>query len=401
MKLTLESIREVDALVRSRAKYVSDPELRDSWTSYAKDVQAGRSFEGDCDDWAQTTIHIMVLRGADRTKLYRALVSSTGAHIDHMIGLVELDNGELWSIGDTFGPPQKVNGRTVGPHKIIQTSKVSEKTLWRSWGKTKLRRQTNTAAVGMTTSDAGVDFIKSHEKLMRRAYDDWAPKKILKPGDKIMGMLTIGYGHTGSVKIGDYISEGQALSLLRKDLRTAERGVQRLVRVGLTQSQFDALVSFVFNVGEPQFSKSTLLRKINAKAPVHEIRTQFGRWVYDNGKVLAGLVKRRSAEASMFAGEVVTHGAIEPMYRSSNITAAPLVEEDKSAAKSKDVWALGGVTGLGSVSVISQLKEAFETARESFYDFAPLYALTGAVVAGLAAWLLYKRLREILVEAKR
>lgn len=402
MNLTLETIRDIDHLVRSRATYVNDPEMRDTWTSYAKEVLAGRFFTGDCDDWAQTAIHLLVIKGADRKRLYRALVSSTGTHIDHMIGLVELDNGEMWSVGDTFGPPQKVIRDRVGQHLIIQTSCVAEKTLWRAWGGKKLARETNTAAVAMTTSDAGVDFIKSYEKLVRRAYDDHAPRKTLKPGDTIIGELTIGYGHTGpDVTIGLYISEARALEILKKDLKVAERGVQRLVRVGLTQTQFDALVSFVFNVGETQFARSTLLRKINAKASVAQIQAQFRRWVYDNGKELPGLVRRRNAEAALWTGEVVTHGSVMPMYRVSNITASGLVEEDRSPARSKDIWALGGATGLGSVGVLSQIKDLFVEAKQSFEDFHLLYMLVGVIVAGLTAWLLYKRLREILVEAKR
>lgn len=89
------------------------------------------------------------------------------------------------------------------------------------------------------------------------------------------------------------------MALLRADLGTAEAAVNRLVTVPLTQNQFDALVSLVFNIGEGNFSKSTLLRRLNA-GEREAAAGQFGRWNKSKGVELAGLTKRRAAERELF-----------------------------------------------------------------------------------------------------
>lgn len=93
----------------------------------------------------------------------------------------------------------------------------------------------------MQTSDRGLEFIKHHEGLETKAYPD--------PGSADGHPWTIGVGHTKGVKKGDTCTVAQAMEWLREDVRTAEAAVLRLVKVPLTQAQFDALVSFVFNVG--------------------------------------------------------------------------------------------------------------------------------------------------------
>lgn len=85
------------------------------------------------------------------------------------------------------------------------------------------------------------------------------------------------------------------------DIRDAVAAVRALVKVPLKQGQFDALVDFVFNEGEEQFEHSTLLHYLNA-GDYAGAATQFGRWIYDDGVVLKGLIKRRAAERDMFTG---------------------------------------------------------------------------------------------------
>ncbi len=97
------------------------------------------------------------------------------------------------------------------------------------------------------------------------------------------------------------ITEAQAEQMLTEDLVRFERIVERLVRVRVNQGQFDALVSFTYNVGEGNFTNSTLLRKLNA-GDTAGAAEQFARWVHASGKVLPGLVKRRAAERAMFLG---------------------------------------------------------------------------------------------------
>jgi lysozyme len=149
----------------------------------------------------------------------------------------------------------------------------------------------------MKTSNKGIDFIKRHEALRLNAYLDAA------------GVWTIGYGHTGGVNSGDVISEKQAEEFLRADLTTAERALNR-TRLQLNQNQFDALISFIFNVGvgrpksHPKgpagFLGSTLLIKARHDANDPTIRKEFERWIYAGGKILNGLVRRRKEEAELY-----------------------------------------------------------------------------------------------------
>lgn len=95
------------------------------------------------------------------------------------------------------------------------------------------------------------------------------------------------------------ISETEAEELLRKDVESAERAVLRLVNVPLTDGQFDALVSFTYNLGSGALQCSTLRRKVNRQAHA-EVPEQLMRWVWAGGRKLNGLVKRRNCESSMY-----------------------------------------------------------------------------------------------------
>jgi lysozyme len=118
------------------------------------------------------------------------------------------------------------------------------------------------------------------------------------------GIPTIGVGHTRGVKMGDRCSQQQADVWLTQDLQDAEAAVNSLVQGPLSQGQFDALVSFVFNLGAGNLKKSTLLRMLNDGRPF-AAAAQFKLWVNSNGQRLQGLVDRRSAEEAMFLGTEV------------------------------------------------------------------------------------------------
>ena len=139
----------------------------------------------------------------------------------------------------------------------------------------------------MRISRTGIELIKAHEGLRLAAY--------ICPS----GVPTIGYGHTYNVKMGDRITEEQAEKFLIDDLAVAEREVNRY-GLNLTQNQFDALVSFVFNVGVGNFRSSTLLKRLKANPNDPDIANQFKKWVYGGGKVLPGLVRRREEEAKLY-----------------------------------------------------------------------------------------------------
>ena len=114
------------------------------------------------------------------------------------------------------------------------------------------------------------------------------------------GVLTIGYGHTGSdVKEGSRVSREEAENLLTRDLERFEKDILKMVKVELTQNQFDALVSFTYNVGSGALKGSTLLKKLNVGSYM-EAADEFLKWTKAGGKELPGLVKRRRTERALF-----------------------------------------------------------------------------------------------------
>ena len=140
----------------------------------------------------------------------------------------------------------------------------------------------------MNISQNGINLIKQFEGCRLEAYKCPA------------GVWTIGYGHTGAdVVSGKKITQEQAENLLKQDLIVHCNNVSKLVKVKLNQNQFDALVSFEYNVGYGNFSSSTLLKLLN-KGDYAGAAGQFERWVYAGKTVLAGLQKRRKAEMSCF-----------------------------------------------------------------------------------------------------
>ena len=140
----------------------------------------------------------------------------------------------------------------------------------------------------MKLLDNTIELIKHHEGFSAEPY--------LCPAE----VWTIGYGHTGDVSAHTIpISEAYGEQLLREDIKTAERSVAKCVSARLSDAQYSALVSFVFNLGEGNFRRSTLLKKLNAKDYLGAAN-EFDRWVYGGGRKLKGLEKRRKAEKELF-----------------------------------------------------------------------------------------------------
>lgn len=143
-------------------------------------------------------------------------------------------------------------------------------------------------------SNAGLSIIKTYEGFRSNPY--------LCPA----GVPTIGYGATyyansDKVTLNDsIITKVQADALLEKMLVRYETGVSRYVKSNINQNQFDALVSFAYNLGLGALQKSTLLKKVNANPKDKNIRYQFSRWVRANGRVLKGLQRRRKAESQLY-----------------------------------------------------------------------------------------------------
>ena len=141
----------------------------------------------------------------------------------------------------------------------------------------------------MKTSNQGKNLIKEAEGLRLDAYKCPA------------GVPTIGWGHTKRVKMGQHITVQQAEDLLVEDIAPIDRLLNAL-KINFRQEQFDALVSWIFNLGAGNFKSSTMYKLILADARDEEITDSLIRWTYSGKQQLPGLMKRRVAEANLFIG---------------------------------------------------------------------------------------------------
>lgn len=145
----------------------------------------------------------------------------------------------------------------------------------------------------MRISDRGLEIIKEFEGFRARAY--------ICPA----GVWTIGYGHTRGVKAGDVVTEQQATELLRNDAKEAEEAVTDLVKVELSQWQFDALVSLVYNIGSGNFYNSTICRLLNEGCDDEDrLRHAWCMWKRAGGRTLSGLIRRREKEFKLFTNKL-------------------------------------------------------------------------------------------------
>lgn len=142
----------------------------------------------------------------------------------------------------------------------------------------------------MKISQKGIDLIKKFEGCKLTAYRD------------SVGIPTIGVGHTKGVKMGMTITQAQADAYLREDLIPCEQTLNKL-GINFTQNAFDALCSWIFNLGSGAFNSSTMKRYIVAKKSDEDITDQLIKWCNAGGKPLLGLKRRRVAEANMFLGK--------------------------------------------------------------------------------------------------
>jgi len=222
----------------------------------------------------------------------------------------------------------------------------------------------------MKTSNAGLAIIQHEEGLRLKAYRCPA------------GVWTIGYGHTsaqGFPKVHQYlvITKDEAIKILRDDLEITEDAVTRNVKVPLSQNQFDALVSFVFNVGEPSFKSSTLLKRLNKK-DYDSVPSELMKWVRAGGVPNAGLKSRREREGSVFAGtRPVMPQKIDPPRR---------------MVSSREGNAAILVSSLASVRLFNEAAVVVSEASEHSKSLLPLLASPTillplvVVIAGVLIW---------------
>ena len=139
----------------------------------------------------------------------------------------------------------------------------------------------------MKISQEGIALIKRFEGCELKAYQD------------SVGVWTIGYGHTKEVKEGDEINQEHAEFMLTEEMPEYEGYINNMVKVPLEQNQFDALCSWVYNLGPTNLKNSTLLTVLNQER-YKEVPQEIKRWNKAGGVVLNGLIIRRQAEALLF-----------------------------------------------------------------------------------------------------
>jgi len=188
-------------------------------------------------------------------------------------------------------------------------------------------------------NNASINLITTFEGFVDRWYPDpahgWA-------------VPTLGYGHTdaaGSPKYADnknlWVTEAEARAILKYDMRKYSGAVDRLVKVPLNANQYGALSSFTYNLGEDNFGKSTLLKKLNA-GDYAGAAAEFPRWNKAGGKVLAGLTRRRKAEQDLFltpvSGSAPAAGVTNPEAPTPNKVAGAIVGLIAAAVAGVYVW---------------------------------------------------------------
>jgi lysozyme len=186
----------------------------------------------------------------------------------------------------------------------------------------------------MNMTDEGLDLIRQFEGFRGTAYRD------------PVGVWTIGYGHTSmagapEVVAGLAISEAEASEILARDVEQFARGLRELLRIELSDGQFSALVSFAFNVGLGALKKSSVLVAVNAR-DFAAVPRRLQLWTKAGGHVLPGLVRRRAAEAALFASASVI--AVQP-------TQAKPVEQSKTVWSAAFVMLLAVLQAWLSASV--------------------------------------------------
>lgn len=149
--------------------------------------------------------------------------------------------------------------------------------------------KTRVSAAALVISLAGLFSITSHEGFRDKAYRD------------PVGIPTIGYGETKDVKMGDTITQREALERLKVSANEHGKGMARCIRVPLSQNEYDAFLSFTYNVGVGAFCKSTLVKKLNREDYAGACK-ELLRWDKAGGKVLPGLTKRRQDEYKLCMG---------------------------------------------------------------------------------------------------
>ena len=229
----------------------------------------------------------------------------------------------------------------------------------------------------MKMSQSGKDMLVDFEGVRLKAYKCPA------------GVWTIGIGATNPpVNATDEITREEAFKRLDRDLVQYEDGVKRLIQVGLTQGQFDALVDFAYNAGVGALAKSTLLKKVNA-GKFDEVPAEFMKWTKGGGKELPGLVRRRRAEVKLWRG-------LEEDIPVSNTQARFQPDQpkaSKSIVQSKEANAAVAAGGLGTIAVVQEVMPLVKEGGDLLGSLSPTILILVVIIAAAGAVWYFRRQR--------
>jgi lysozyme len=236
----------------------------------------------------------------------------------------------------------------------------------------------------MKTSKAGIAHIREFEGERLKAYRCSA------------NVLTIGVGHTSAagapeVCEGMTITAEESAEILARDLEKFERGVEKLVTIEVTQNQFDVLVSFAFNCGLGALQKSTLLKRVN-EGKFDAVPAELMKWTKAGGKEVAGLVRRRRAEAKLWRG-VDTEKPVDILEAR---LAPDQPKASKSIAQSKEANAAVAAGGLGTIAVAQEVIPLVKEGGDILSSLSPTVLILVVIViaAGAVWWFRKQRLDE-------
>ena len=229
----------------------------------------------------------------------------------------------------------------------------------------------------MKMSQSGKDMLVDFEGVRLKAYKCPA------------GVWTIGIGATNPpVNATDEITREEAFKRLDRDLVQYEDGVKRLIQVGLTQGQFDALVDFAYNAGVGALQKSTLLKKVNA-GKFDEVPAEFMKWTKGGGKELPGLVRRRRAEVKLWRG--LDTEAPVPTSQARFQPDQP--KASKSITQSKEANAAVAAGGLGTIAVVQEVMPMVREGGDLLGSLSPTILILFVIIAAAAAVWYFRKQR--------
>ena len=233
----------------------------------------------------------------------------------------------------------------------------------------------------MKLSAAGLATVKEFEGLRLRSYKCPA------------GVWTIGYGHTSSagpptVAPNFEITKADAEVILKRDMRQYENGVNELIQIGITQGQFDALVSFAYNVGVWRLGESTLLKRVNA-GRFDDVPAEFMKWTKGGGKELPGLVRRRRAEVKLWRGMDTSI----PVPHDEARTEPDKPSASKSITRSKEANAAVAAGGLGTIAVVQEVLPIVREGGDLLGSLSPTILILFVIIAAAAAVWYFRKQR--------